>query len=354
MARPSRCSPARRAATATWRKERVPPMSVSGLPCTDVSQVARFPSSIWGWVLQIKFHARLPRLGLVSPQWSRALGGVPKFRVLREQDKVYCQRQTTLPPPDPLRRRTEAQAMPRMRRADASGGMNRLAATRPLLLLVAALQVCGPAAGFRAALPAVLSSQRTRLGGPHRSLVMGLGRDFADFGPALVPWVILWHTTYSVRLWRNICREEGPLYKSRTGREVPLRKLAQQPQTSLPAPGQMHRAQENMRAALARLLALQSERQELQLWQRAARKLQAWLFLSPLWPVLVGMTSVCARALCICPYARPSVYVCCVCGCSYQTYTLTHTGTDGVDVHRGRRPVSARIHSCMAHESTSS
>ena len=246
-----------------------------------------------------------------------------------------------------------AQAMPRMRRAHASSGMNTLAATRPLLLLVAVLHVLRPAAGFRAALPAVLSCQRTQLGGPHRPLVMGLGRDLTDFGPALVPWVILWHTTHSVRLWRNICREEGTLYKSRTGSEVTLRKL-QQPQTSLPAPGRMHEAQEDMRVAFARLLALQSEWQELQSWQRAARTVQAWLFLSPLWPVLVGMTSVCARALCICPYARPSVYVCCVCGCSYQTYTLTQTGTDGVDVHRGRRPVSARIHSSMAHESTSS
>ena len=268
-----------------------------------------------------------------------------------------------------------AQAKPRMRRAHGSSGMNTLAATRPLLLLVAVLHVLRPAAGFRAALPAVLSCQRTQLSRiplhaknslnflihactqarAHRPLVMGLGRDLTDFGPALVPWVILWHTTHSVRLWRNICREEGTLYKSRTGSEVTLRKL-QQPPTSWPAPGcwRMHEAQEDMRAALARLLALQSERQELQSWQRAARKVQAWLFLSPLWPVLVGMTSVCARALCICPYARPSVYVCCVCGCSYQTHTLTHTGTDGVDVHRGRRPVSARIHSSMAHESTSS
>ena len=246
-----------------------------------------------------------------------------------------------------------AQAMPRMRRAHASSGMNTLAATRPLLLLVAVLHVLRPAAGFRAALPAVLSCQRTQLGGPHRPLVMGLGRDLTDFGPALVPWVILWHTTHSVRLWRNMCREEGTLYKSRTGSEVTLRKL-QQPQTSLPAPGRMHEAQEDMRVAFARLLALQSEWQELQSWQRAARTVQAWLFLSPLWPVLVGMTSVCARALCICPCARSSVYVCCVYGCSYQTYTHTHTGTDGVDVHRGRRPVSARIHSSMAHESTSS
>ena len=71
----------------------------------------------------------------------------------------------------------------------------------------------------------------------------------------------------------------------------------------------MHEAQEDMRAALARLLALQSERQELQSWQRAARKVQAWLFLSPLWPVLVGMTSVCARALCVHARARALLWM---------------------------------------------